>query len=99
MPAWRHSLVLCPLNSGHFDSESMSCKNANSFFNARCLVTAWEANSDRGDTWWTAYSGGIGGFLGPLYISCCKSYITGFERSCISCRFVVFRLGANDHTP
>ena len=72
----------------------MSRKNAKSFSNARCFVIAWEANSDRGGMWWTACSGGIKGFLGPVYVSCYTPYLIGFVRSCIGCRLMVFRLGA-----
>ena len=38
---------------------------------------------------------GIRGFLGPLYVSCCTSYLTGFERFCIGCRLMVFCMSSN----
>ena len=34
------------------------------------------------------------GLLGSIVVSCCTSYLSGFERSCIGCRVMVFRLGA-----
>ena len=64
---------------------------------------AWEAKNDKVDMWLRACSGGIAGFLGPSYLSCCTSYLIDFDRSCIivhiGCRLIVFRSSNTSSSP
>ena len=73
----------------------MSCKNANSFSNTHCLVVALELMAIEKVRSGQLVQGVIKGFLGPLYVTCCTSYLTDFERSCIGCRLIVFCMGSN----
>ena len=54
----------------------------------------WVAKNDRRGTCLVASYIGIGDFLGPSYLSCCTSFLMGFERSYIGCRLITFWIGS-----